>query len=179
MMAETQRTILLRCTAKVLTLLRIPKATLVERPPSIDDWYANLMWIEGRKCLLFTHAGTLFSVFVPDVRVRDLTHLGPYVAGHIERELEREGLPADTFWPSGSAPWALAETVDRSIVGCMTDMAFACEVAVNAAGGLKDCDSVAINHRLHRHIVGSREFTFPIDATRSLVQGAPPTPHRG
>jgi hypothetical protein len=107
MTAETQRTILLRCTAKVLTLLRIPKATLVERPPSINDWYANLMWIEGRKCLLFTHAGTHFSIFVPDVSVRDLTHLGPYLAGHVEGELEREGLPADTFWPSGPAPWML------------------------------------------------------------------------
>jgi hypothetical protein len=61
---------ILRCTAKMLTLLGAGPAALVTAPPSADDWYLNLLWIDRRKCLLLTHAGTLFPVFVADVRRR-------------------------------------------------------------------------------------------------------------
>ncbi|MCA1699222.1 MAG: hypothetical protein LC790_10115, partial [Actinobacteria bacterium] len=44
----------------------------VDAPTSSDDWYANLLWLDRRKCLLIVHAGTLFALFVADIRVRDL-----------------------------------------------------------------------------------------------------------
>ena len=58
----------LRCTAKALDLLGVRRMSLVEVPPSDDDWYLNLLWFDRRKCLLLTHAGTVFSIFIPDVR---------------------------------------------------------------------------------------------------------------
>jgi len=30
---------------------------LTAAPPDPDDWYAILLWLDGRKCLLLTHAG--------------------------------------------------------------------------------------------------------------------------
>ena len=62
-----------------------------EPAPSDEDWYANVFWLERRKCLLLTHAGTLFSVFVPDVRAPQLRPLGPYVVGVLEATLHSEG----------------------------------------------------------------------------------------
>ena len=62
----------LRCTGKLLNLLGKQSVRLVEAPPKSDDWYANLLWLDRRKCLLITHAGTLFSLFVVDVRIADL-----------------------------------------------------------------------------------------------------------
>ena len=61
---------IVRCTAKLLNLLG--KQTLVVAPPSDDDWYANLLWLDRRKCLLITHAGTLFPLFIVAVRAADL-----------------------------------------------------------------------------------------------------------
>ena len=69
----------LRCTAKALDLLGVRRMSLVEVPPSDDDWYLNLLWFDRRKCLLLTHAGTVFSVFIPDVRKAELAPTGPYV----------------------------------------------------------------------------------------------------
>ena len=65
-------TMMLRCTGKVLALLRVstPATAVVET--SEEDWYANLVWVDRRKCLLVTHAGTLFSVFVPNVTAAGL-----------------------------------------------------------------------------------------------------------
>src|SRR4051794_30022343 len=61
---------------------------VVEPPPSDEDWYANILWLERRKCLLLTHAGTLFSVFVPDVRAPHVRPLGPYVVDVVEAALQ-------------------------------------------------------------------------------------------
>jgi hypothetical protein len=49
---------LLRCTRRLLELLVNPITE--ERPASPDDWYANVLWVQRRKCLLVTHAETLF-----------------------------------------------------------------------------------------------------------------------
>ena len=65
--------------------------------PNDADWYANLLWLDRRKCLLLVHAGTLFSVFAPDVRKAHLAPIGPLVVRLIERELHAEDLPLDCF----------------------------------------------------------------------------------
>lgn len=57
-----------RCTRKVLALLNISARALADPRPSDDDWYMNLLWLDGRKFPLLAHAGTLFPVFVADVR---------------------------------------------------------------------------------------------------------------
>jgi hypothetical protein len=82
----------LRCTKKVLALLKVSARELADPPPSDDDWYMNLLWLDRRKCLLLTHVGTLFPVFAADVRTADLRPLGAYVVGIIEAELASENL---------------------------------------------------------------------------------------
>jgi hypothetical protein len=61
------------------------------------DWYASLLWFDRRKCLLLTHAGTLFSVFEADVRAVGLRDTHGLVTGLIARELAREGLSSVTL----------------------------------------------------------------------------------
>ena len=63
----------------MLDLLGGHAVTLTELPPNDDDWYVNLLWLDRQKCLLLTHAGTLFSVLVAGVRKADLRPIGPYV----------------------------------------------------------------------------------------------------
>ena len=72
---------ILRCTKKLLTV--IGSRQLIDRTPDGEDWYANLLWLSGRKCLLITHAATLFTVFeadVPDARAAAAT-LAPFWDG--------------------------------------------------------------------------------------------------
>jgi hypothetical protein len=46
--------VVVRCTRRLLDLLGGSAVTLTELPPSDDDWYANLLWIDRRKCVLLT-----------------------------------------------------------------------------------------------------------------------------
>jgi len=82
----------------------------------------NLLWLDARKCLLLAHAGTLFSVFVPDIRKADLVPIGPSVVGFIHNELEAERFPLDRLGALDSRSIALAKTESRTVLGYMNEI---------------------------------------------------------
>jgi hypothetical protein len=155
--------VILRCTKKLLTVIRPQQ--LIDCMPDGEDWYANLLWLSSRKCLLLTHAATLFTVFETDVRAAELRDPGRLVTGLITRELLREQLPADTFGSPDPASVILAKTADRSILGCMNDMAFMCETMTTRSGGLADTDIADLNQALRRNINSARGYQPPIELT--------------
>jgi uncharacterized protein DUF6933 len=158
--------VFLRCTAKMLTLLEARPRDLVTIEPSDEDWYANLLWLDGRKCLLLAHAGTLFSVFVPDIRKGDLMPIGPSVVGFIHKELEAESFLLDRFGVLDSCSIALAKTESRTVLGYMNEMARFCEYVVGDAGGLAVCDARELNRELRRELHLSRRppgYIVPIE----------------
>ncbi len=151
---------LLRCTGKVLKLLR--ESPVADEGPG-DEWYANLLWVEGRKCLLLTHARTLFSVFIPKVAVAQLRPLGPFVVSSIQAALAAEGLRMDTFGDLDAAEVTVAKTADRRITGTVNDLAFtACHV-IATAGGLAHCEAERVNRVLHRTINSITGYARPIE----------------
>ena len=150
----------------MLELLGRRSVTLSKLPPSDDDWYLNLVWIERQKCLLLTHTGTLFSVLRVGVRVADLRPLGDYLVGAIQIELRAEGLPADTF--SGLEPDSvqLAKTASRSTLGFMTEMAFELGWIITDNGGLRRSDVNELNHALRRLLWNRGDYVRPIELVK-------------
>lgn len=49
---------IVRCTKKLLAVLGAGRVARPGPAPDSEDWYANLLWFDGRKCLLLTHAAT-------------------------------------------------------------------------------------------------------------------------
>jgi hypothetical protein len=162
--------VILRCTRKLLDVIR--PGQLADAPADGDDWYANLLRIDGRKCLLLTHADTLFTIFEPDVRASGLRDTGRLVTGLIARELEREGLPAHTFGDLDPASVLLAKTASRVILGCMNDMAFTCEHGADRTGGLARLDVGDLNHALRRNILSARDYQRPIELTTRRAEAS-------
>src|SRR5712692_3434735 len=152
-----------RCTKKMLDLLGARSVMLSELPPTDDDWYLNLVWIERQKCLLLTHTGTLFSVFRVGIHVADLRPLGNYLVDAIEAELRAEGLPADTFSELDRDDVRLAKTANRSTLGFMTEMAFELGWIITDKGGLRRADINVLNHNLRRMLWNRGEYVRPIE----------------
>ncbi len=168
--------VVLRCTAKMLPLLGARSRDLVTIEPSDQDWYANLIWLDGRKCLLLAHAGTLFSVFVPDIRKADLVPIGPSVLGSIQTELGAESLPSNRFGLLDPRHMVLAKTGSRTVLGYMNEMARFCEYAIDDAGGLARCNARELNHELRRQLHLSRQppgYFVPIELAGGF-RGRPP-----
>jgi hypothetical protein len=162
--------VILRCTRKLLAVLGAGYAAEPGPAPDAGDWYANLLWSDRRKCLLLTHGATLFSIFEADVRAADLRATRRLITELVERELRREGLPPATFGDLRSQELILAKTADRSVLGCMNDMAFHCEVAISDAGGLAHIDVGELNHRLHRNINSSRGYRPPVELAAQQLE---------
>jgi hypothetical protein len=153
---------ILRCTKRLLDLLDVSPSGSSE--PSDDDWYANLLWVDRQKCLLFAHAGTLFSVFVAGIRKADLRPIGPYVVSLIEQELRSEGLPMDVLGPLDPDQVVIAKTASRSTLGFMNEIALHARFRIEDAGGLDHCDMSALNHLLRRrlHNYGGT-YAYPVE----------------
>lgn len=142
--------VILRCTAKVLALLGTRPAADVE--PGEDDIYANLLWIEGRKCLLLTHAATMFPVFVPDVRKADVTPFGSWVSRQVAAALADEVLDPGVLGDLDPRDAVVTKTASRRTLGVMTDMTNTIEWIVASTGGLARCDVGGLNRSIRRHL---------------------------
>ena len=164
---------ILRCTGKLLKVLK-PKGSLLEAPPSPEDWYANILYVQGRKCLLVTHAGTLFSVFIPDVRAAGLRPIGATIVPAVQSALVAESLPEEAFGALEPGAVRLAKTADRSVLASMNKLADYCEWVVARHGGLAHVELSELHRLLHRNPLGSREYAFAIDLVRAGL-GLEPT----
>ena len=159
---------ILRCTKKLLTVIGLQP--LADPPPDSEDWYANILLLSGRNCLLLTHVATLFTVFEADVRAAKFADPGLLATKLIRRELLNEGLPADTFGNLTPASVTIAKTADRSVLGCMNDMAFMCEVVTTRSGGLAATDTADLNRALRRNINSARGYQQPIELTAQRLR---------
>jgi len=110
-----------------------------------------------------THSATLFTIFEADVTASGLRDTGQLVTGLIGRELRREGLPAGTFGDLERQEVLLAKTADRSVLGCMNDMAFLCEHAIAGAGVLARTGLAELNRSLRRNTNSARGYRPPIE----------------
>jgi hypothetical protein len=155
--------VVVRCTKRLLDLLGSRAVMLTELSPAEDDWYANLLWIDRQKCLLLTHAGTLFSLFRAGVRSADLRPIGTYLVKAVETELRSENLPPDTFSQLDPDGVRLAKTASRSTLGFMNEMAIELRYHVTDAGGLRRCDIDALNHGLRRTLRNRGGYVRPIE----------------
>lgn len=143
---------------------------LVEPPgQGSSEWYGNLLWADRRKCVLITHAETLFTLVAADVRKADLSPIGPFLVSRVEFELVTEELPVDVFGRLNPGSVQIARTSSRSVLGSMNDLAFQWEHAVGASGGLGSTDVADMNRRLRRTPMGAIGYARPIDLARALA----------
>ena len=159
---------ILRCTWRMLDVLG-GKPDLVDVGPDDDDWYANVVYIDGRKCVLFVHAGTLFSSMTLNVNVGLLRPIGGYVFSQIVRALESEGFPPDALGVIDDKQVRLARTHRKSVLGSMNDMVIMARHVIRSDGGLERCDVTKLNHFLHDTPNGARGFATPLELVRARV----------
>lgn len=155
---------IVRCTARLLKLLA--PGEVADVSPTPDDWYANLLWIDRRKCLLVVHADTLFPIFIVDVRKLQLSKFGHYLTGTVATALADAGLAPDSLGPLDPTQVQVARTASRSVLGFMNDMAATSRYLAERAGGVNHLDTADLNAFLRRTPFDRGGHIRPIDAAR-------------
>src|SRR4051794_35517150 len=162
-----------RCTGKLLNLLGKRSISLVDAPADDDDWYANLLWLDRRKCLLITHAGTLFSLFVVDVRLTDLRPFERRIAGLLAGALLEEGLPTDALGRLEPNEVRIAKTANRHVLGVTNQMALEISWHTDQAGGLWNIDVDELNRHLRRSLhTKDGDYRIPLELVHERLQHA-------
>lgn len=161
---------LIHCTQKLLKELNVPLSSPGEVSSSegLGNWYANLLRIERRKCLLFTNEKSLYSFLVPAVLKENLKHIEQEFLVHLLLNLKYEGFgPVALEKVSGEyRQLGFSKTASRSVLGSMNDIAYQYEVYIHMDGGVENAKILQINQKINRMPMSTLDYLYSIDVLR-------------
>lgn len=155
-------------TTKLRKLLSLKDANLTaskEDAEAPNAWFANLVWVEGRKCLHITHAQTRYTVLITDIKKAQLKDLKAFCSIHLLQTLFAEGIEGNVLDKLiGQDSLHFGKAQDRRVLGSMNQQGQAAEAYIASAEGLANVDFISLNCWLNRHLLSKagRYFT-PIE----------------
>ncbi len=165
---------IIHCTRKLLKELDV---TLVE-PDKISqptgglgNWYANLLKIDRRKCLLFTNEKTLYSFLIPNVLKKNITNIVEEFLINLSFNLQAEGFGLEVIRTVMQEYKGIgfAKTASKKVLGSMNQLAFEYEVFIEGKEGLENVKILEMNRDINRTILKGIKFLHPIEALRALL----------
>ena len=120
---------IIHCTRKLLRELDVPLVELDKIPPpteGIGNWYANLLRIDRRKCLLFTNEKTLYTFLIPKVLKDNLKNIEDEFFINLNYNLQNEGFGLEVInrVMQEYQEIGFAKTSNRQVLGSMNEFAF-------------------------------------------------------
>lgn len=165
---------LIRCTVKLLKEIGVKNTDLINDASisqPLGDWYANLLWINRRKCILFTNEGTLYSFMVYGVMKSDLKNFGQLFLLYFRQNLEYEGFGSEVIEKALKEydQIGLGRTENRSVLGSMNDYAYQYEFHLREYGNILNLEMLRINHEMNRTPMGAIGYAYGIDKLKVLL----------
>ncbi|NCO68190.1 MAG: hypothetical protein COY75_09510 [Nitrospirae bacterium CG_4_10_14_0_8_um_filter_41_23] len=166
---------IIHCTKKLLKELdvslvepdKIPQPT-----EGLGNWYANLLRIDRRKCLLFTNEKSLYTFLIPKVLKANLKNIEEEFLIHLSYNLQNEGFGLEVINKimQEYQEIGFAKTSNRQVLGSMNEFAFQYEVLIEQKEGLENIRILELNKHINRTIMGALKYKYPIEALRNLLK---------
>ena len=169
---------LIRCTQKLQKEMGLKKSELSTANADnsrLGEWYANLIYIERRKCVVFVNKKTLFNFIVPNVKRYQIEKLGElFLSFFVNKVLFGMKLDFITLeiLDEYEKVW-YAKTGDKSLLGSMNDIIWNYKYHISEEGGLFQCDLLGIIQRLNKMPFSTLQWKYPIDALKSVYNIKP------
>jgi hypothetical protein len=163
--------ILIHCTQKLLAV--IPDR-LIDPSASGESWHANMLRFDRRKCALFTHDATLYSVFVPGLKKPEFEHLDEVFGQRLFKVLMWDEFPQAQTERMLEACRVIRFTRSnsRSVLGSMNDLRFQVGWYVEDHGGLTNVDPALLHHQLNRIPFGAIGYAYPVERLQKYLSQA-------
>jgi hypothetical protein len=169
---------LIHCTQKMLKELKV--TTPIPAPDilpakGLGNWYANLLRIERRKCILFTNEKTAYSFLVPNVLRRDMENFREFFTANLCANLQYDGFDLRVINSVNQeySEIGVAKTVNKSILSSMTDIALRMKSHIEHEGGLERTEILRLNQRISKTPIKSIGYRYSIEALEQAL-GNPP-----
>ena len=162
---------LFRITRKLSKALKLrPSRTLHAENPD-HEWFADLFYVERKKCVIWIHAPTLLTFVRPAVTAAELREFHPLFRDEFRTALVTLALPEylidrfGVYYPDSYAP-----TNDRSVVGSMLDYRKMFSIMVDFDGGLKRADIKGLNVMLNETPMSAIHGDSALRRLRTMVE---------
>ena len=148
---------ILRCTKKLLNELKTKPSEGTTSSDEVGSWHANLLRVDRRKCILFTHDATLYSFLVPGLKKPQFKNLIEVFGQNLFKNLIFENFPQNQIESvlDEHREIIIAKTNNRSVLGSMTDLSFQLKYRIAAMGGLVNIDLTELNHHRGRCLLNT------------------------
>jgi hypothetical protein len=144
---------LVRCTKRAQTRLRLKVADLVDvpdAPAGPAEWYCNVAVLERRPFFLLTHASTLFAFWMPVAGSTAPDVFGRRAREHAGAALASAGVDASKAGHIvGEGPVVFAKTRDRRVLGSMVDQVHMTKACLAYDGGLGQVGVDGLNESIN------------------------------
>jgi hypothetical protein len=165
---------IIHCTRKLFKELDVPlvEADKILQPAEgLGNWYANLLRIDKRKCLLFTNEKTLYTFLIPKVLKANLKNIEQEFLIKLSYNLQYEGFGLDVINSvmQEYQEIGFAKTASKKVLGSMNQLAFEYEVFIEQKEGLENVKILEMNRDINRTILNGIKFLHPIEALRNLL----------
>jgi hypothetical protein len=166
---------IIHCTRKLLKEIDVPLVEPDKIPvptEGLGNWYANLLRIDRRKCLLFTNEKTLYTFLIPKVLKANLKNIEEEFLIHLSYNLQYEGFGLEVINKimQEYQEIGFAKTSNRQVLGSMNEFAFQYEVLIEQKEGLENIRILELNKHINRTIMGAIKYKHPIEALRNLLK---------
>lgn len=123
---------IIRCTQKLLAEVGTIISTTnhaesipnLEQCDLLDEWYANLVFVDRQKCIVFINPATLFVTIAYGKRRDELRQLHQVLMGSLRQALVAEQVDLEVVdrVVQRFEKTQIAKTQDRSTLGCLNDV---------------------------------------------------------
>ena len=163
---------ILRCTQKLLSELKLKPSDSMQQPSELSSWHANLLRIDRRKCVLFTHDTTLYSFFVPGLKKPDFKDFREVFRQNLFKSLMAENFSQKhiEIFLDDIREIEISKTNNRSVLGSMNDLTFQVRCQIADEGGIEIADITKLIHDLNRIPMSAIEETYSIYELKKLFK---------
>jgi len=161
----------LRCTKKLLSELKLKPAAETKSTGAFGCWHANLLRVDRRKCVLFTHDKTLYTFFLPGLTKPHFQNFHEVFRHNLFKSLIAENLSQNhiEIFLDEIQEIEICKTNNRSVLGSMNDLTFQLKYHIADEGGLLNTDIVKLNHTLNRIPMSAIKEIYSIYELKNLL----------
>ena len=165
---------ILHCTRKLLKELDVPlvEPDKIPQPTEgLGNWYANLLRIDRRKCLLFTNEKTLYTFLIPKVLKANLKNIEEEFLINLSYNLQYEGFGLEMINRviQEYQEIGFSKTYSRQVLGSMNEFAFEYDYFIRREWGIEKARIFEINKEINRTPMGALKYRYPIEALKNLL----------
>jgi uncharacterized protein DUF6933 len=164
---------IIKCTQKIQKEMGLSKKDLVEIDTNdsiMGSWFANLIYISGKKCVLFANEKTLYNFIVCGVPRAQIRQLDKIFLLNLQCNFSAENISEEFISAivSECSEIVYGKTNSRSVLGSMNELSFMYKYHIESEGGIHSYKVPEIIQSMNRIPFIAIDNEFSIDILQDL-----------